>query len=97
MQREKQIHKMEFIEQLAARLGITVTEAERMLNNTLELIYYYVSEGIKVNIGGFGKFERSHRNARLGVNPRTLQKIRIPELYTPKFRAGDAFKSAIRK
>jgi nucleoid DNA-binding protein len=39
----------------------------------------------------------SHRHARIGVNPRQpTQKIEIPELNTPKFKAGEAFKDAIK-
>jgi nucleoid DNA-binding protein len=39
----------------------------------------------------------SHRASRIGVNPRNpSQKITIPELNTPKFKAGEAFKAAIK-
>ena len=49
------------------------------------------------NISGFGQFSVSHRNPRIGVNPRNpSQKIQIPELNTPKFRAGEAFKDAVK-
>jgi nucleoid DNA-binding protein len=49
-----------------------------------------------VNISGFGQFSASHRHARIGVNPRNpSQKITIPELNTPKFRSGEAFKKAV--
>ena len=91
------MNKLQLTEQLAARLSITHSEAERMLNTLIALIYEKLREGDKVNISGFGQFSVSHRAPRIGVNPRNpSQKIQIPELNTPKFKAGEAFKDAIK-
>lgn len=91
------LNKSDLIEQLAARLGVTYTEAERMLNTFINLVYETLRSGDKVNISGFGQFSVSHRAPRIGVNPRNpSQKIQIPELNTPKFKAGEAFKDAVK-
>jgi nucleoid DNA-binding protein len=91
------MNKLQLTEQLAAKLGITHSEAERMLNTLINLIYEQLRTGDKVNISGFGQFSVSHRASRIGVNPRNpSQKITIPELNTPKFKAGEAFKAAIK-
>jgi nucleoid DNA-binding protein len=91
------MNKSDLIEQLAAKLSITYTEAERMLNTFINLVYETLRSGGKVNISGFGQFSVSHRHPRIGVNPRNpSQKIQIPELNTPKFRAGEAFKDAVK-
>lgn len=91
------LNKSDLIEQLAARLGVTYTEGERMLNSFINLIYETLRNGDKVNISGFGQFSVSHRASRIGVNPRNpSQKIQIPELNTPKFKAGEAFKEAVK-
>ena len=91
------LNKSDLIEVLAARLSITYTEAERMLNAFINLIYENLKNGEKVNISGFGQFSVSHRAPRIGVNPRNpTQKIQIPELNTPKFKAGEAFKEAVK-
>jgi DNA-binding protein HU-beta len=91
------MNKSELIEQLAARLSITSSESERMLNGFVNLVYEVLRNGGEVNISGFGKFLVSHRHPRIGVNPRQpSQKITIPELNTPKFRAGEAFKDAVK-
>ena len=91
------MNKLQLTEQLAARLGITHSEAERFLNTMVNMIYETLRGGDKVNISGFGQFSISHRAARIGVNPRNpSQKITIPELNTPKFKAGEAFKAAIK-
>ena len=91
------MNKSDLIEQLAAKLSVTYTDAERMLNTFINLIYETLRNGGKVNISGFGQFSVSHRHPRMGVNPRNpSQKIQIPELNTPKFRAGEAFKDAVK-
>ena len=88
--------KSELVEELAARCSITYSESEHYLNTFINLIYEVLSEDGEVNISGFGKFKVSHREARLGVNPRNpSQKITIPKLNTPKFVAGEAFKKAV--
>jgi DNA-binding protein HU-beta len=89
------INKSQFVEHLAAKCGITVSAAEHFVNVMFGLIYEYTAKGDKVNFSGFGHFSVSHRNARLGVNPRTLEKITIPELNTPKFKAGETFKQEV--
>lgn len=91
------MNKLQLTEQLAAKLGITHSEAERMVNTLINQIYEILRSGDKVNISGFGQFSVSHRASRIGVNPRNpSQKITIPELNTPKFKAGEAFKAAIK-
>ena len=91
------MNKSNLIEQLSGKLKITNSEAERFLNGLLNMIYEQLKTGGKVNISGFGQFSVSHRAARIGVNPRSpSQRITIPELNTPKFKAGEAFKEAIK-
>jgi len=91
------MNKLQLTEQLAAKLGITHTEAERCTNTLISMIYDVLRSGDKVNISGFGQFSVSHRASRIGVNPRNpSQKITIPELNTPKFKAGEAFKEAVK-
>ena len=95
---ENHMNKLQFVEQLAVELGITSSEAQRFVNGLTKLIYNNLAadNSAKITISGFGQFSVSHRASRLGVNPRNpSQKITIPELNTPKFRAGEAFKAAV--
>ncbi|MFZ5341024.1 MAG: HU family DNA-binding protein [Patescibacteria group bacterium] len=46
---------------------------------------------------GFGTFKASKRDARMGVNPQNpSQKIKIPAMRLPSFKAGAEFKKAVR-
>jgi DNA-binding protein HU-beta len=44
---------------------------------------------------GFGTFKVVERKARKGINPKTLQQIKIPKSKTVKFVAGKDFKSKV--
>ena len=54
-----------------------------------------VSEGDKVTLVGFGSFERRHRKEREGRNPKTGDKMVIPETEVPAFSAGKLFKDRV--
>jgi DNA-binding protein HU-beta len=89
--------KSNLIEVLAAKCGITSSESEKYLRSFIHLIYETLRSGGEVKISGFGTFSVSHRESREGVNPRQpSQRIIIPKLNTPKFRAGEAFKAAVK-
>lgn len=91
------MNKLQFNEYLAARLGIMHSEAERFTREFIDLIYDTLKSGESVNLSGFGRFSVSHRHSRIGVNPRPPYKqMVIPALNTPKFKAGEAFKQAIK-
>lgn len=91
------LNKSEFIEQLSVQLGVTVSKGEEVVNKFIRLIYSTLADGGSVNLSGFGAFSVSHRDSRIGVNPRQpSEKITIPELNTPKFKAGEAFKDVVK-
>jgi len=44
---------------------------------------------------GIGKLVKQKRNARVGFNPKTMQKIKIPAKTVVKFRVAKAVKDAV--
>ena len=92
------MNKALLAEQLANKLGISKKEAEDMLNTLLELITAALQKGDEVVLTGFGAFSAKKRAARTGVNPQNpSQKIQIPAVTVPKFKAGKALKDALKK
>jgi nucleoid DNA-binding protein len=90
------ITQLAFVEQLAAKSGITSSEAKRIVETLKTFIYTALANGNTVELSGFGQFSVSHREPRQGVNPRQpTERISIPALNTPKFKAGQAFKDAV--
>ncbi|HMS92246.1 MAG TPA: HU family DNA-binding protein [Candidatus Saccharibacteria bacterium] len=86
----------ELIEELADSANITKRQAEKLLGKLSMIVMSEVKHGQKVNITGFGTFYLGKRAARNGINPMTGEKIDIPKIMLPKFRAGSRFKKMVR-
>ena len=55
-----------------------------------------LSQGDEVKLPGFGNFKVAKRAERMGVNPKTGEKIQIAASTKPKFRAGKVLKEAVK-
>ena len=89
--------KTELIAAVAEKANITKKDAEAAVAAVFDTIVDAVAAGDKIQLVGFGTFERRERNARTGVDPRTNAKIEIPASKVPAFKAGKAFKDAVNK
>lgn len=91
------MNKQELIENLSIKLSITQQDAEKFIQGFTEIITDALKDGKDVSISGFGVFAVLNRTARQTVNPRNLQeKISVPAIRVPKFRAGKNLKDAVR-
>ena len=90
------MNKPELVEVLAGELNTTKKHAEQAVDALIEIIERTVVSGDKVILSGFGIFEPSVRTGRRGVNPQTGADMMIPDMPTPRFRAGARFKSRLR-
>lgn len=86
----------QLIEQIAAKAGITKGQGEDALKGFVETVSAALSKGDDVTLTGFGTFKVSNRAARQGVNPRTGEKLQVPAMKVPKFKAGKGLKDAVR-
>lgn len=89
--------KQDLINAAAQQAGITKKAAAMALDVVLEAITTSLKKGQSVTLTGFGTFRVSKRAARTGVNPRNPnQKIKIPAMKLPAFKAGKTLKDAVR-
>ncbi|OIJ44856.1 HU family DNA-binding protein [Rice orange leaf phytoplasma] len=89
------MNKLEFLRKLAEKNGVSQKEADKFLNNFIEVISQSLQEfkeDEKVTLTGFGTFEVKHRSAREGKNPRTGKTIDIPAKKVPTFKFSKSFK-----
>ncbi|MGD1902152.1 MAG: HU family DNA-binding protein [Geitlerinemataceae cyanobacterium] len=91
----KVMNKGELVDKVADKASVTKKEADAVLTAALETIMEAVSDGDKVTLVGFGSFESRERKAREGRNPKTGQKMTIPETKVPAFSAGKLFKDKV--
>ena len=90
------IKKNQLAQRLGEKLGVTKKQAGDFVDAFTEEITSLMRKGEKVNITGFGIFKVVDRKARMGINPKTGEKISIPASKKPKFTAGKALKEAVK-
>jgi integration host factor subunit beta len=54
-----------------------------------------LAEGKKVELRGFGSFRIRQRNARIGRNPKSGQKVEVPSKKVPFFKAGKELRQLV--
>jgi DNA-binding protein HU-beta len=93
---EGEVTKSELVDQVADRAEMTKADASRAVDAVLATVEDALRRGSEVTVSGFGKFHVSERGARLGVNPRTGERIQIAASRVPRFTAGSGLKSAVK-
>ncbi len=89
--------KQDLVAGAAQAAGVTKKAAGEVLDAILDHITKALQKGENVTITGFGTFRVSKRAARTGVNPRNpSEKIKIPAMNLPAFKAGKSLKDAVR-
>ena len=92
------MNKSQLAKKVAEKTGQSEKDAERSIDATLEVITDSMKSDEEVMLTGFGVFSGRHRHARTGVNPQNpTEKIQIPEVLVPKFKAGKALKDALKE
>lgn len=89
------MNKPEFIKLVAEKTGETIKYTEPIVNAVFECIGDVLHDGGEVGIVGFGTFSAHKRAGRVGVNPKTKEKIQIPPTTTPHFKAGKNLKELV--
>ena len=94
----KTMNKSQLIEAIAIKAGVSKKEAEDILQSFVDFTIETLQNGGEVTLTGFGTFSAKTRHARMGVNPQNpKERIEIPEVIIPKFKAGKALKDALKK
>ncbi len=88
--------KSEFVDQVAAKSGLSKSDASGAVDAALNVIEETLRRGGEISFTGFGKFSVADRGARQGVNPQTGERIQIPASRVPRFSAGSALKKAVK-
>lgn len=92
------MNKADLAQALSEKLNVPKSQAEDMINALLEVIMMNLKKGEEVVLTGFGAFSVKTRAARTGVNPQNpSEKINIPAVKVPKFKAGKALKDELKK
>lgn len=89
------MNKAQLVDALTERFGGDKKQATTAVDGFIDTIVRAVSKGEKVQITGFGVFEKRDRAARMARNPATGEKVRVKKTSVPAFRAGAGFKDVV--
>jgi DNA-binding protein HU-beta len=91
------MNKSELVSVVQKQLGAETSKAaaERALDAVLDGIKAGLKKDQSVQLVGFGSFKVSARKARVGINPKTKEKIKIKESNSVRFSAGKDLKSKV--
>ena len=88
--------KSELITRLAARFPQLVTkDAELSVKTIIDAMAKSLAEGQRIEIRGFGSFDLNYRPPRVGRNPKSGEKVKVPEKYVPHFKAGKEMRERV--
>ena len=80
---------------VASRTGLSKDDAANAIDVVTSSITSALQRGTNVRLVGFGTFSVGHRNATIGRNPRTGERIQIAAKNVPKFKSGKVLKAAV--
>jgi DNA-binding protein HU-beta len=81
---------------IAEKTGLSRADAKKVILAFTDIVSDQLATGNQVKLTGFGTFSVRERQARMGTNPQTGQKLPIPAQRTPGFAAGATLKAAVR-
>lgn len=91
------MNKAELVAKISEKVGISKKQAEETVEYFEDVVTETLKAGGEVVLAGFGAFSAKQRAGRTGVNPQNpSEKIQIPPVIVPKFKAGKALKDALK-
>mgnify|MGYP000993790071 FL=1 len=88
--------KSDLIAQLAERFPqLVAKDADLSVKMILEAMADALSNGDRIEIRGFGSFALNYRPPRVGRNPKSGEKVNVPEKWVPHFKAGKELRERV--
>lgn len=88
--------KSELIARLAERFPqLVAKDADYAVKMILDAMTESLAKGDRIEIRGFGSFALNYRPPRVGRNPKSGEKVSVPEKYVPHFKAGKELRERV--
>lgn len=90
--------KSELVEKLAERFPqLLLRDADIAVKTILDAMSDALAQGHRIEIRGFGSFGLNTRPPRVGRNPKSGEKVLVPEKRVPHFKAGKELRERVDK
>ncbi|HOD18377.1 MAG TPA: HU family DNA-binding protein [Candidatus Cloacimonadota bacterium] len=87
--------KADLVKIISENTGIIRKDVAVVVDSLLSTIKDCLIEGNHIEIRGFGTFKLKSRKPRMGRNPKTDQKVPVPQRTVPTFKFSREFKMAV--
>ena len=90
--------KSDLIARLAERFPqLVAKDADYAVKMILDALSEALVKGDRIEIRGFGSFSLNYRPPRVGRNPKSGDKVSVPEKWVPHFKAGKELRERVDK
>lgn len=89
------MNRNEFVRFTNAETGMPMTQINSAIDIFTKSVVAAMAAGHNVKLVGFGTFKLKKRAARVGQNPKTKERVEIPERNMPAFDPGEDMKTAV--
>ncbi|MDX1946292.1 MAG: HU family DNA-binding protein [Pirellulaceae bacterium] len=92
------VTKKEIVKTISDEIGLTQLKTKEIVQKTFNaIVECLVEEPRRVELRNFGVFEVKQRAARKARNPRTGERVDVPEKYVVTFKPGKEMEERVRE
>jgi nucleoid DNA-binding protein len=91
------VTKKEIVKTISEEIGLTQLKTKEIVQKTFDAIVETLVEERRIELRNFGVFEVKKRAARKARNPRTGDKVFVPEKYVVTFKPGKEMEERVRE
>lgn len=89
--------KKEIVKTISDNIGLTQLRTKEIVQKTFDAIVETLVEEHRIELRNFGVFEVKKRAARKARNPRTGEKVLVPEKFVVTFKPGKEMEARVRE
>ena len=89
--------KKEIVKTISEEIGMTQLKTKEIVQKTFNAIVNTLVEDHRIELRNFGVFEVKRRAARKARNPRTGEKVYVPEKFVVTFKPGKEMEEKVRE
>jgi integration host factor subunit beta len=94
---EPKVTKKEIVKTISEEIGMTQLKTKEIVQKTFNAIVETLVEERRIELRNFGVFEVKARAARKARNPRTGQRVDVPEKFVVTFKPGKEMEEKVRE
>ena len=87
--------KADLVDKVTSLGDLTRRDGEIIVDTLFESVIGALKSGDKIEIRGFGSFRTRQRNARIGRNPKTGDKVDVPAKRVPFFKPSKELRDSV--